>query len=40
MKRFKADILLFIYNSLQEGKVVRKSDILDEYLILMRELKS
>lgn len=33
MERFKADALLFIYNSLQEGKVVRKNDILDRFNI-------
>lgn len=33
MERFKADILLFIYNSLHEGKVLKKKDILDEFNI-------
>ncbi len=33
MERFKSDVLLFIYNQLKEGKVVRKSDILDKFNI-------
>ncbi|HDK7156405.1 TPA: diguanylate cyclase [Clostridium botulinum] len=33
MERFKADVLLFIYNDLQEGKVVRKNDIIDKFNI-------
>lgn len=31
MERFKADVLLFIYNQLKEGKVVRKNDIIDKF---------
>lgn len=33
MERFKADVLLFIYNELKEGKVVRKRDIIDKFNI-------
>ncbi|MHC6179338.1 hypothetical protein ACYUJ6_05720 [Clostridium sp. JNZ X4-2] len=33
MERFKSDVLLFIYNSLQEGKVVRKNDIINKFNI-------
>lgn len=33
MERFKAEALLFIYNHLQEGKVVRKIDIIDKFNI-------
>jgi ACT domain-containing protein len=33
MERFKSDVLLFIYDSLQEGKVVRKNDIVDKFNI-------
>ncbi|MBN1064491.1 hypothetical protein [Clostridium botulinum] len=30
MKRFKAEALLYIYNSLQEGKVITKNDGIDK----------
>lgn len=33
MERFKADALLYIYNRLLEGKVVRKNDIIDKFSI-------
>lgn len=33
MERFKSQALLFIYNRLKEGKVVRKSDVLDKFNI-------
>ncbi|OBR94153.1 MULTISPECIES: YafY family protein [Clostridium] len=33
MERFKSDVLLFIYNGLQEGKVVRKNDIINKFNI-------
>ncbi|MEG1254672.1 WYL domain-containing protein [Clostridium sp.] len=33
MERFRADALLFIYNQLKEGKVVRKNDIIDKFNI-------
>jgi predicted DNA-binding transcriptional regulator YafY len=33
MERFKADALLFIYNQLKEGKVVRKNDIINKFNI-------
>ncbi|OFI07091.1 hypothetical protein CLOACE_04960 [Clostridium acetireducens DSM 10703] len=31
MQRFKADVLLSIYNDLQEGKIVRKNDIVNKF---------
>lgn len=33
MERFKVSVLLFIYNQLKEGKVVRKNDIIDKFNI-------
>lgn len=33
MERFKSDVLLFIYNKLQEGKIVRKNDVIDKFNI-------
>lgn len=33
MERFKADVVLFIYNQLKEGKVVVKDDIVDKFKI-------
>ncbi|MHC6180909.1 helix-turn-helix transcriptional regulator [Clostridium sp. JNZ X4-2] len=33
MERFKADVLLFIYNQLKEGKVVIKDDVIDKFNI-------
>jgi predicted DNA-binding transcriptional regulator YafY len=33
MERFKADVLLFIYNQLKEGKVVVKDDVIDKFRI-------
>lgn len=33
MERFKADALLYIYNSLIEGKVVKKNDVVDKFKI-------
>ncbi|MFD3156735.1 helix-turn-helix transcriptional regulator [Haloimpatiens sp. FM7330] len=33
MERFKSDVLLFIYNDLQEGKVVRKNDVINKFSI-------
>lgn len=33
MERFKSQALLFIYNRLKEGKVVRKSEVLDKFNI-------
>lgn len=33
MERFKSDVLLFIYNSLQEGKVIKKNAIVDKFNI-------
>lgn len=33
MERFRSQVLLFIYNNLQEGKVVRKNDIIDKFNI-------
>lgn len=33
MERFKSDTLLFIYNQLKEGKVVKKYDVIDKFNI-------
>ncbi|MBL4932763.1 hypothetical protein [Clostridium paridis] len=33
MERFKADALLYIYNRLFEGKVVKKNDVVDKFNI-------
>lgn len=33
MERFKAEVLLYIYNSLLDGKVVRKNDVVDKFNI-------
>lgn len=33
MERFKAEVLLYIYNRLLEGKIVRKNDIVDKFNI-------
>lgn len=31
MERFKSDVLLYIYNRLHEGKIVKKEDVLDKF---------
>lgn len=36
MERFKSDVLLFIYNRLFEGKIVRKNDVVDKFNISER----
>lgn len=36
MERFKSDVLLYIYNSLIEGKIVRKNDVEDKFNISER----
>ncbi|MEW8994374.1 helix-turn-helix transcriptional regulator [Clostridium sp.] len=36
MERFKSDVLLYIYNRLLEGKIVRKDDVVDKFNISER----
>lgn len=36
MERFKSDVLLYIYNRLLEGKIVRKNDVVDKFNISER----